>query len=112
MRHFLVKNFWGVHTYNIFGVHLSGLRATRFGMPIFLIFMASVILQQEFNYPWAQVPALIFLGLFVLYCWITFPWVGLGYFELWPVKFSEMDAEQAADDEHNKEIENQNNMRP
>jgi hypothetical protein len=33
----------------------------------------------------------IFTSLFVLLCWLGFDWLGFSYFELWPVRFEELD---------------------
>ena len=36
------------------------------------------------------IPLYIFLGIFGVAAWIGFSWLGLGYFELWPVKREEL----------------------
>lgn len=40
------------------------------------------------------IPLYIFLGIFGIATWIGFSWLGIGYFELWPVKREELTEQQ------------------
>jgi hypothetical protein len=46
---------------------------------------------------WAECFVYLFGGLFFVYVWMTFSWFGIGYFEIWPPKSSELDEGQKRD---------------
>jgi hypothetical protein len=82
MRKFYVKQLCGM--YHPFGIkRITALRCTRIGMPLFLGIILFAILREA--HPWASYALITNATLFAIYCWMTFPWWGLSYFELWPL---------------------------
>jgi hypothetical protein len=69
------------------------MRCARIGWPLFMLLTLSVALFEK-GIPWAEYFIWLFGCIFIIYAWMTFDWFGLGYFQLFPVKWTEYDKKQ------------------
>jgi len=97
LRKFIVRNFVLLRHFRIAGKDVTVLRCVRFGLPIFILFMASLYAYVTAGIDPAKYAVFISLGLIALYVWLTFSSFKFSYFDLWPVKREELDAEQQKD---------------
>lgn len=96
LRFFLVRNFALGYTTKMFGKYWSYPRAARITFPIFVV--TGFVHVTNPNWP---IPSLLGLLLFLLTAgciWVGFPklplWFGHGYFNLYPIKWEELDRDQ------------------
>jgi membrane-bound ClpP family serine protease len=81
----------------------SALRASRACWPVFSLLFILLAATRPFSWEWYQVAAIVMI---IVLCWFSWSWFGLGYFQLFKVKYSELDTEQKADYDHDKNIYN------
>lgn len=77
----------------------SALRASRICWPGYSIAFIIIAATMPFSWAWYHVLLVVWMGLLA---WFSFSWFGTGYFEIFKVKYSELDAEQKQDFEIDK----------
>jgi len=87
IRKFIVKQFALGCTFKLFGKQIRMLRCSRIMFPYFILWIFSQHYVPEYIF-------CLLTALWVFQLWIGFNWFGFGYFEIWPVKFEELDDEQ------------------
>lgn len=87
MRKFLVKNFVLDYQFKFLGKHFNSPRASRIIFPLFVITGIANVLNDNF-----PAPTLLIWVLYILTATALF--FGFVYFQIYPVKFSELDKYQ------------------
>jgi hypothetical protein len=88
MRKFIIKYYSGHYTCNIFKIKITALKCTRIMFPYFVIMGIISCIPPTDILNWYDI--LLLIG-FIFQVWLTFPLFGIGYFELYPTKWEEMD---------------------
>lgn len=88
LRKFIIKNYSGYYRFKIFNKYWFALKCTRIMFPYFVIMGIIFSIPPAYTFQWYEY---IILGGFIIQLWITFSWFGIGYFQLFPTKWKEMD---------------------
>jgi len=93
LRSAIIHRFALIFHIQIGKKELTGPRAAQVFVP-YILLMALVQFTSPEVINWYDI--VLIIGSLVL-AWIGFDWLGFGYFELFPIKYSEFDDQQKAD---------------
>lgn len=92
MRKFIVKHFALNYTTKIFGIQLTALRCTRIMFPYF--FIMGLVISLDPDYPKFQWWDILLVIGWVILMWLSQLIPKVSYFDLYPLKWHELDDDQ------------------
>ena len=106
MRKFIINNFAGIYVGHIFGKRFTALKATRIIYPYILVWGICKTFQQlQWGITFFVWWDILFTIPLLFMIWFSFSWFGLSYFELYPLKYEEMDETNSTEQQRESALE-------